>query len=60
MLCVWPEIIQISHWLEDVAFNPVNENFILKSIMLRIVNKVFVNSASKIKVISYSKNIIYG
>jgi len=58
MLCVWPEIIQISHWLEDVPFQPVNENFILKNIMLDIVNKVFITLSSDIKVISYSYNNI--
>ncbi|KAL5240006.1 hypothetical protein ACI65C_007416 [Semiaphis heraclei] len=49
MLCVWPEIIHISHWLEDVAFNPVNENYVLKSIMLDITNKMFTNFSSKIE-----------
>ncbi|XP_022173622.1 uncharacterized protein LOC111036044 [Myzus persicae] len=49
MLCVWPEIIHISHWLEDVPFDPVTENFILKSIMLDIANKVFINLSSDIK-----------
>lgn len=50
MLCVWPEIIHISHWLEDVEFHPVNENFIFKCIMFDILNKVFIHLSSKIKV----------
>ncbi|KAE9537227.1 hypothetical protein AGLY_006250 [Aphis glycines] len=49
MLCVWPEIIHISHWLEDVEFHPVNENFIFKCIMFDILNKVFIHLSSKIK-----------
>lgn len=62
MLCVWPEIIKISHWLEDVEFYPVYENFIFKSIMLDIINKVFINLSSKIEVtyniIKLSRHII--
>jgi len=57
MLCVWPEIIHISHWLEDVEFYPVNENFVFKSIMLDIINKMFINLSSKIKV-TYNYYII--
>ncbi|XP_025199033.1 uncharacterized protein LOC112599906, partial [Melanaphis sacchari] len=49
MLCVWPEIIHISHWLEDVEFYPINENLIFKSLMLDIISKVFINLSSKIK-----------
>lgn len=57
MLCVWPEIIHLSHWLTDVTFEPVNENFVFKNIMLGIMNKVFVNLSSKIEVIWYSSII---
>lgn len=51
MLCVWPEIIEISHWLDCVRFKSINENFILKKIMLDIMYKVFVNLSRKIEVI---------
>lgn len=51
MLCVWPEIIEISHWLDCVRFEFINENFTLKKIMLDIMYKVFVNLSMKIEVI---------
>lgn len=53
MLSVWPEIIRISHWLDNVTFNFVNENFIFKSIMIGVMNKVFINSSQKIKVSNF-------
>lgn len=52
MLCVWPEIIDISHWLDCVRFESTNDNFILKSIMLDIMHKVFISLSGKTEVIS--------
>jgi hypothetical protein len=52
MLCVWPEIIHISHWLDNVKFDSVDENIIFKSIMLDIINKVFISLSQNPEVIS--------
>lgn len=54
MLCVWPEVVQTSHWLSNVRFDSVYENFLLKKIMLDIINRVFLNLSRKHEVISYS------
>lgn len=59
MLCVWPEITQNSHWLENVKFNFTNENFILKNIMLHIIHKFFIKMAQKFEVILSNLTHIY-
>lgn len=50
MLCVWPEIVLISHWLDGVPFHFENENFLMKNIMSDVVFNVFVNVSRKLKV----------
>lgn len=62
MLCVWPEILQKSHWLNNVYFDFVNENFIFKNIMIDIVNEAFINLKKSVKVnkkLIYLVNILY-
>lgn len=51
MLCIWPEIVQKSHWLDNVRFDYVNENFIFKNIMLDIINKASTSLQKRVKVI---------
>lgn len=58
MLCVWPEVVLTSHWLNDVRFDSVYENFLLKKLMLDIVNRVFLNVSRKPEVILYN-NMLY-
>lgn len=57
MLCVWPEVVQPSHWLNNVRFDSENENFVMKNIMLDIVNRLFLNVSQKPEVILWYKRI---
>jgi len=47
MLCVWPETVHESHWLDGVRFECAVENFVMKNIMLDVMNRVFVNLSRK-------------
>jgi len=51
MLCVWPEIVNTNHWLDNVKYIAAYENFVLKSIMLDVANKVFIHLSGKEEVI---------